>query len=436
MTTKLRIEQCNYGGLGKQKNAASIKMTKLMERAANLDVIIATETHWSDQEAGIHKLGSTFYCYHRQREGEDQTRGGVAVFVRSNAKEITHTLHHKSAPNCKLETVTVKINLNSDTQTEQIYVTSVYAPPSKQTAEERPISDRELTAAMPDVPEEAKWIIGGDINEHHPMWDSRITETEGAEAFVTWLAQNGLQIWNDPEVETRTDPGRAIKSSPDITVSRNAQLLQWSSAKEQSDHHVITYATGENEVRTHAKRRFWSFKRARWEEFTSHTECAFRSKPSWEWKLTEWEHIILTAAKQFIPRTNHPDHKPLWTPAMQAAEETLVKMENLWQAAIREKKVTEELRAEREKIKEEYRSTMKEERSRELQKKMRLFEKGDPAAWRYIKNQGGNTQKNTGCVLSDGARELITDRQKAEAFIKKYAKTSQKHRDAHAPRRV
>ena len=85
------------------------------------------------------------------------------------------------------------------------------------------------------------------------------------------MAAEDLVCENDPFQATRTKTTakglrvKTTKTSPDVTMSRNATTTNWKTENNvQSDHNWIKFTVDNVESLSPTKRKFWCLKKAKW----------------------------------------------------------------------------------------------------------------------------------------------------------------------------
>ena len=431
----LTFEQRNYAGLG--KDPRSVKLQGLCRRMSKkpVDIIIASETYWTDEHAQKQNIPG-YFCYHRQREGTGQMRGGVAIFVNTKRKDISHELVQKTGPGAPIEAITIKISMNKDPN-DDVFITSAYAPPNDRN-EETPVRQEPLNEMRPpQVGHGSKWIVAGDFNAHHPLWDPRARPNIAGEEFLVWTAEHGLQCYNDPNQPTRVETSsRGVKSSPDITTARNLALQNWKVIpNRESDHEIIRYACIPGTPAVRPKRRFYSYVNVDWEQFAQDIEDEVTPTTTY----AKFVRAIEKSRGKHIKKVSHPDYTPIWTEEMKNAKEA-------WNAAEKEfaealsSEADEETRKNLHSLRMEnrgkYEETLRVARKEAIEKRQEEFAKGDATVWRFIRNCGGKPQQATGATLYHNGKRLTTEKDKAKAFIEKFSTVSKRQPGSRKPNKV
>ena len=134
-------------------------------------------------------------------------------------------------------------------------------------------------------------IITGDWNLHHPLWDSRIPETNIAprtQETVDWLEGQGYSLHNEKDIFTRSGSGSQQDSIIDLTFANetatNQGLVQNHTVDPDlallSDHHALTFSIGDPRARiANLSEAKFNWKGASEAEFTDTLKQRTPSKP-------------------------------------------------------------------------------------------------------------------------------------------------------------
>ena len=160
------------------------------------------------------------------------------------------------------------------------------------------------------MPAGASVFTFGDFNRRHPDWDNRKPKPDrlGRE-LRDWAAERDLAILNDGSV-TREQAGLA--SSPDVTLCPDAwrEHCSWRVLDCHGSDHLplqTDIRLASPPVRNYRRPR-WSWKKARWDEFTAFTELAFETlgdkllSAPLHIQYDRFAEIVMDGAKRCIPR--------------------------------------------------------------------------------------------------------------------------------------
>ena len=83
-------------------------------------------------------------------------------------------------------------------------------------------------------------FILGDINCHHPLWDSRGTSDPCGEEVFDWIISSDLLPLNDPDTPTLHYCFTGSRSSPDISFAPSSLALScsWEVLQDLSSDHL------------------------------------------------------------------------------------------------------------------------------------------------------------------------------------------------------
>ena len=142
-------------------------------------------------------------------------------------------------------------------------------------------------------------FILGDLNCHHPLWDSRGTsDTRGEEVF-DWVISSDLLSLNDPDTPTLLH-----RSSPDISFAPSSLALScsWEVLQDLgSDHLRILLSVPLSPVfRPNERPPSFNFQKARWDGFASYIDSHCPSAEEYRY-LSSAAALALNTAKSSIP---------------------------------------------------------------------------------------------------------------------------------------
>ena len=411
----LQGNTCSLSAVGKKERV----LQKL--NAGKYDICCLQETFISQGQAEKISM-KPFYMYHRERDNDgSQNRGGVTIGVLDTGKWI-HQKIHTSPVGCLAETITVTVGTPDGG--EQTYVTSMYIRPGVK------LEAQDLRDALPlnVIPEDAKWIICTDANAHIRAWDTHMGDNDGRGAvLLDLIVAESLIVENDASEPTRVvvkakgTKNRVERSSPDVTLTRNVRVDSWDlEPNVDSDHKWITIEVGEVTVKEPTKRKFWVLAKAKWSVYAQILDAylALDGKKTLE-SITTY---MLKAMKKAVPKGSRADVVPLWSEKMTEAQQEAEKAAE----EAKENPSEESIQKAKDK-KEEMKEVFREE-------KRRLFkEKCDDKTidvWALLRNRQPKKQASSNTVIKategDTTTELRTHRQKAEAFVRKFAKVSKR----------
>lgn len=399
---------------------------KLKEEEALVGVL--TETFTTDEY--IKKSNVEGYVmYNKMRVGE--TRRGGAMVIVLNDGTWRHKKVHESPDGSLIESITVKLigkDGGDGGEENIIYVTALYARPGVI------ILAEQLREALPlgMIAEGERWVVCSDMNAHHELWDSFVGEDMRGGMLVEFMMDNDLLSANHPEMPTRTamQGGEEKKSSPDVVMCRGVDV--WGFETEQdahSDHNWVKFRVDGVQPGSATKRRFWSSGNAKWSEYEVMVDEAIKIgiEMGKRMSVERIEDIMYHAMRKCVPKTRHMKYEPLWT-------ERMTEVQKEYEGADKEYRVnpTAENLYKVKKAKVQMIQVHKEERRRVFWEKYQDVKKTKDV-WRLLRVGTGRARAAVNSVVteevvnSDGTKtkkEYKTDREKAAAFVKKFAKVS------------
>lgn len=236
-----------------QWNCQSIpaKLPELQHRANNFEIILLSET-WLSPEDNTYIRGFDVVRSDRLTHNG----GGVAIFI-------SHKLKYKKVTrifNCNnnIETCAIEIF----TQDKKLTIASYYRPPNNHIR--RTMWVRFLSQF------DGKFVIGGDLNIHHPLWGDRQSCREGTKVFDA-LEELDVGILNDNSPTFCSRQYNTL-SAIDLSIVDDASILSysWSVSEDSwgSDHFPITIILNEkvaSQTKIQTTRRLYNC-RTDWEK--------------------------------------------------------------------------------------------------------------------------------------------------------------------------
>lgn len=225
MNTNLKILHWNANGISKRINELSALASSI-----KLDIILIGETHL---KPNLTLKIPNYFTYRNDLPSRPSSKahGGTAILIHRNI------IHQSIQTNTKLQSTSILIKINN----ESLLVSSVYKSPS---ATLDP-SDLDLLINSAD-----NFIIAGDLNSKHPLWNSRKTNCAGTVLY------NHLQQTNYSIIapDTPTHFPNSNKYRPDvldIAIVRTSLLIQITNLNElSSDHNPILLELSDSPIKT------------------------------------------------------------------------------------------------------------------------------------------------------------------------------------------
>ena len=261
-------------------------------------IVCLQETHMKPSDPYTFNLQNyTIIRKDAKLDPGDRRRGGVCIYIQNH-----------------IPFRTINVNSNFDIQaieikTMQSFITIInfYAPPH---------------VSLPDFLDDldtlsnsiaTSYILCGDINAHHPLWQHNIILPDHkGQLFLDFLTNPNLVIVNDgsptfPAVNLRNN-----NTTPDITATTPTLALRtnWHTTPDPlfSDHLPIHISLGHHTTPINTTPRF-NIKKANWNEYTEQIEHTHIQNPTAE-HITD---VIKQSAQDHIPLT-----RPLQRPSKSA----------------------------------------------------------------------------------------------------------------------
>ena len=426
----LSILQWNCQGLRAKKE----ELTKFAVEA-KIDVIAVQEANFPKQGT-VRINGFADPIIGRRKVGRTANgpiKGGdVAIFIRNGINHQVILAPPIDASDSTTEWAGATIF--ADNNTSSIDLHNLYVPPIRTGRNDERVNNFNIDL-LPSGPNN---IIVGDVNYHHPSWDDNCDEPDdGGTSIDDWTTHHNVQIINSGEA-THLHQGTGNLSTPDIAIVSNniAPFTDWSVADDLgSDHKPIKININFGINQQSRPRTRWSFKKAKWGLFKDMVERSLTDTPIIDDTVVamtkDFNNIILEAARKNIPRGARKNPLPWWNDEVDRAvkarkdarkqAQTNEDLNEVWiEAARNAREVTQKAKED------QWHKFVSTE----------LSDRTNPTkVWNIIKSMDGRAPKpppNTPLhVTSDNnTRILVTDKEKANAFIQEYADMSRLPRNA------
>ena len=132
------------------------------------------------------------------------------------------------------------------------------------------------------LPRGSSTFIAGDLNLHHPSWDSHAAPCGGGERLRRWMDSARMSCWNSASECTRLSAQK--RSSPDLVIASSEHARSWKVLESWgSDHLPVLFHVPFPGLRTlEQKPKFrWAFHLADWDGFRADTEAFSRKVLGW-----------------------------------------------------------------------------------------------------------------------------------------------------------
>ena len=139
--------------------------------------------------------------------------GGVIIFVKQGLSFSELSTSSLSLLDPYSDYVGVNISFNDSSSLSFL---NVYAPPIRSSP-----TDGRTDSFSPSILPSSRnlFILGGDFNCHHPLWDSRGTSDPRREEVFDWVISSDFLPPNDPDTPTPLHRSSSSRSSPDISFA-------------------------------------------------------------------------------------------------------------------------------------------------------------------------------------------------------------------------
>ncbi|KAF0311097.1 putative RNA-directed DNA polymerase from transposon BS [Amphibalanus amphitrite] len=308
-----------------------------------------------------------------------------------------------------------------------ISIFNIYRPPIRRS----PTDDREDNFDPAALPSDEDAIILGDLNAHHPLWDSGCdTADDVGNRVADWLDSVGWSPLNSGE-PTHSSYRSGGSSAPDVAVCSRALARRstWRVGPDLGSDHLPMLVSIRTTPRPEPSTRKpqWSFGKADWVAFKADCEATLlRAEPlhaTAQELTTRFTEAIMSASRKYIPRGARKVVEPwaLDPELQQAVAERREARRALrpgdpatrdrWVAAKRRAAETEK-RVSQAHFRNFVETTLNKPAS--LGRVTKILKK-----W-----EGASDEHRPGQAMTEGDRLLVTDSEKAEAFNATYAHVS------------
>ena len=248
--------------------------------------------------------------------------GDVVIFVRQGLSFSELSTSSLSSLDPYSDYVGVNISLNNSSSLSFL---NIYAPPIRSS----PTDGRTKSFHPFILPSSRNLFIVGDLNCHHPLWDSRVTSDPSGEEVFVWVISSDLLPLNDPDTPTLLHRSSGSRSSPDISFAPSSLALScsWEVLEDLgSDHLPILLSIPLPLVfRPNEHSPSFDFQKARWDGFASYFDSHCPSAEEYSSLFLSsaaalFTSLTLNATKSSIPfgHIKRPP-KAWWSPEVEEA---------------------------------------------------------------------------------------------------------------------
>lgn len=417
-----REKVCNRSGPGETKSSLQVMQwncDSILSKAAELrdflgahkiDVALIQESKLREED-NCYIEGYNMVRKDRRREGGRRWArgGGVVTLIREG-------LHFQE--------VGTQIPLDGGIEAQRVQIwtdkaapwnlVNVYIPPETSFK----VEEREMKRLVVGAKGEKRWLVAGDFNAHHGMWDNVAAGDNRGEWLAEWAEESEMVVLNEGDI-TRRERGTGRLSTPDVTFcsSEDGDMWDWRVVKQlNSDHYPIKVSCRAEVTVTGRRTLTWAWKKADWIAFQEkiRTELPTLGNNTNVMAMEkEFRTCVLTAAHECIGM------RPIGTRNMEYLSEE-VRAEMAARDRAREGGGTEQEIAEMD---ARIREQKKEDRRKEWRNTLEASASYDKM-WRVVKKQCKETGRGGGEVLMHNGRAMATPRAKADAYCAVYAEVS------------
>ena len=373
-------------------------------RENSIDVCGIQETHLTTNHRFFIR-GYETYRHDRQ----NRPKGGVAILVRNNIPSIEIARSEDG----DTEYIGVELVLPD----KNIQVFNVYSPPDKN------ISLHNIKSNT------THWIAMGDFNSHSPSWGYSEMNNKG-EDVESWAIEQQLILINKPgDQPTYYSRSWRTTSTPDIAFATDS--LHKTSHREVcaqlggSDHRpVILRFDHQAPPKNFNPAPSWNYKKADWENFKTFCEEKCANFPFSETNMNQnaenFNNIILSSAKESIPRGRRKNYNPSWSPTLAKLEDDLKKARDSMEEDPSDENITEHNRI----LAAHTREKLQQSRTSWHEKTASLdFVKESTKVWNLTKTLNDETPSYNKTVLKAND-QLLTEKKAANEFARFYKQES------------
>lgn len=229
-----------------------------------------------------------YIAYHSPNDSAPVVSTFTKRVIRHTQRNFPHIVQ-----NVVLEVIPIDIRQDS------LLIANIYSPPSMPATRCAQLI-AQITAAANKTP----LIVAGDFNCAHIDWGYKKTTGRG-EVVMTQTQQSQLTVFNDFDCPTRQGTTGMMDTSPDLTMGRRIQNLEWNRTTHTlgSDHYIIEVKlSGPQASRARTKHKLIN-----WDNFRKQRE---RNQQTGPMDAHTWTAQVLedqaACTKEYIPEHQVP----------------------------------------------------------------------------------------------------------------------------------
>lgn len=381
----------------------------------DIAVIQESKLRSEDRFNGLANFNMIRADRNREGMGRNARGGGLVTLVKKGIAYQTRPINeYKHKDDNTTEMLAIQIRLHND----MLNLLNIYIPPKNSSVN----NEEAICNSINKLPNGEKWLICGDYNGHHELWDNIVSEDRRGKSIANWVEDNNFMILNDGN-PTRIERGTSRKSSPDITMCH--EIIQphvsWKTVNKLNSDHlpiIIEYNTSKR-IEAIKNRLVWKWKEAKWPEYEAEIEskCVLIDTDNVSTKEVEKElrKVILAAAYKWIGM------KQLRTRNGEVFNEDIKRNINERDELMKDDTIDwDKIKEKEENIKNKIKECKAEVWKSKVKENNSVGKMWD--LLKCLKGCNGKTDKDA--ILVYDGKGYISRKSKANAFIKEYAKVS------------
>ena len=416
-TTMINLTTENFKCL--QWNARGLTKSKLEEfrhylSLVNPEVALLSETHWNSGFA------PKFKSHHILRKDRpNRLGGGVAILIK---KSLQFSPISYNQPDT-IEAIGASILFRNN---QHIDFTSIYIPRANcETEEIEAILDRSNP-----------YLLGGDFNGHHPLWEPNATVNKaGKSVYEALINDQDACLITPPNLGTRLDPVSGKASTIDLTITAASIATSATITLGPymgSDHLPIITTLNASVVHYASRPIAWAINEEMWPAWNKRLEELLTSQNFFDitdpaTATTVFTNGLEASNEQFFRRTNpscRASHtgpaRPWWDEECKTAAKEARRAFREW----RDSPISTTKREEWRKAEARKRRTIITSKKNAWSTFIANLGPNDqPKMWAFVRNMVGNGSdaSATGQALKSGGHTFQTPQEKAALFLDRFS---------------
>ena len=266
----------------------------------DVDVAVVQESKLRDEDGEVRVRGYEVLRRDRWRGGRSRFSrgGGLVTLVRRGwaFREIACGVERDSVLEAQCVEVVSPLGV-------VWRVMNVYAPPESVTG-----ACESALESLRVQGEEARWVVCGDFNGHHRLWDTFVGANARGAQVLSWSERSDLVLLNDGSA-TRAGRGTGSDSAPDVTFCSPQVFdsLEWGVVRELGSDHfpILIRGEGQREAEGGVKTEMvWNWGGAQWEKYQEEIRRGLEAEDWGRLNLSRFErqfrNLVLRAARKWV----------------------------------------------------------------------------------------------------------------------------------------